>query len=120
MIVARKSTESRLKNCSKLLVICTMKSLWASVQNNPVLFKKINGWLTVLWVVAIPASYVAGLLDSVVYVSALSLYAIVTGHLSTYQAARVEERQEIEAQKRDDHAPIRIEKKIEDLHQKVK
>jgi hypothetical protein len=61
---------------------------------DPAKFRKVNGWLTVLWLILIPVSAVLGLLTSVVYVSALSLYAIVTGHLATWQAARVEERQE--------------------------
>jgi hypothetical protein len=61
---------------------------------DPNKFKAINGWLTVLWIVLIPVSAAFGLLTSVTYVSALSLYAIVTGHMSTWQAARVEARQE--------------------------
>lgn len=61
---------------------------------DPAKFRKVNGWLTVIWLLLIPVSAALGLLTSVVYVSALSLYAIVTGHLATWQAARVEERQE--------------------------
>jgi hypothetical protein len=38
----------------------------------------------------IPVSYAAGWLDSVVYVSALSLWALVSGHWAAWQAARVE------------------------------
>lgn len=69
-----------------------VKSLWASVMDNPVVFKKVNGWLTVFWLVLIPVCYAFGLLSSVIFISALSLYAIVTGHLSTWQAASVEDR----------------------------
>lgn len=65
-----------------------------SVITDPHKFKTLNGWMTVLWIVLIPVSAAFGLLTSVTYVSALSLYAIVTGHLSTWQAARVEARQE--------------------------
>jgi len=96
-----------------------IKSLWASVQDNPALFRKINGWLTIVWLVAIPLCYAIGLLSSVVFVSALSLYAIVTGHMSTWQAARVEVKQQEEADIRDDDAPLRIEKKVDDLHDKI-
>jgi hypothetical protein len=35
--------------------------------------RRLNGWLTVLWVVMIPISIVMGWLSSVAYVSALSL-----------------------------------------------
>ena len=68
----------------------TAKSLWASVQSDPVFMRRLNGWLTVFWVAMIPISYAMGWLDSVVYVSALSLWALVSGHWAAWQAARVE------------------------------
>jgi hypothetical protein len=75
-----------------------VKSLWAMVQGDPVFMRRVNGWLTVLWIVMIPISLFAGWLDSVVYVSALSLWALVSGHLAAWQAARVEVKQEEEQQ----------------------
>lgn len=62
----------------------------ASLLADPVVMRKLNGWLTVIWILMIPVSYELGWLKSVTYVSALSLWALVTGHLSTWQAARVE------------------------------
>jgi hypothetical protein len=41
-----------------------------------------------------------GWVKSVVYVSALSLWALVSGHWSAWQAARVEVNQDLEAKKR--------------------
>jgi hypothetical protein len=73
------------------------KSLWASVQGDPVFMRRVNGWLTVFWIAMIPVSYVTHWLSSVVYVSALSLWALVAGHWSSWQAARVEVEQEKEA-----------------------
>lgn len=67
-----------------------IKSLWVSIQGDPVFMRRVNGWATVFWIVMIPVSYLAGWLNSVVYVSALSLWALVSGHLSAWQAARVE------------------------------
>lgn len=67
-----------------------VKSLWASVQGDPVFMRKVNGWLTILWIAMIPISLLLGWLDSVTYVSALSLWALVSGHWSAWQAARVE------------------------------
>ncbi len=58
------------------------KSLWASVQGDPVFMRRVNGWLTVLWLVMIPVSLVTGWVKSVVYVSALSLWALVSDHWS--------------------------------------
>lgn len=45
----------------------------------------------------IPVSMWRGWLNSVVYVSALSLWALVSGHWSAWQAVRVEVRQHHEA-----------------------
>jgi len=75
-----------------------IKSLWASVQGDPVFMRKVNGWLAIFWIVMIPVSMVFGWLNSVVYVSALSLWALVSGHWSAWQAARVEVAQQQEAQ----------------------
>jgi len=76
-------------------------SLWASVQGDPVFMRRVNGWLTVGWVVMIPVSIATGWVDSVAYVSALSLWALVSGHWSAWQAARVEVAQAAEIRKRD-------------------
>jgi hypothetical protein len=77
-----------------------VRTIWASMQGDPRFMRRLNGWLTVLWIVMIPVSYTFGWLNSVTYVSALSLWALVSGHWSTWQAARVEVNQEkqIEAQ----------------------
>ncbi len=71
-----------------------VKSLWASVQGDPVFMRRVNGWLTIAWVLMIPVSVVTGLINSVAYVSALSLWALVSGHWSAWQAARVEVKQD--------------------------
>ena len=81
-----------------------IKSLWASVQGDPVFMRRVNGWLTVFWSVMIPISLVTHWVTSVVYVSALSLWALVSGHWSAWQAARVEVAQKAEAEKQADVA----------------
>jgi hypothetical protein len=78
-----------------------MKSLWASIQGDPVFMRKVNGWLTIFWVVMIPVSIATGWITSVTYVAALSLWALVSGHWSAWQAARVEVLQAEEAEKRE-------------------
>jgi len=50
----------------------------------------------------IPVSLETGWVKSVVYVSALSLWALVSGHWSAWQAARFEVNQDLEAKKRSD------------------
>src|SRR5712675_1430103 len=78
-----------------------LKTLWASVQGSPIFMRRLNGWLTIFWIAMIPISGVMGWLNSVVYVSALSLWALVSGHWSAWQAARVEveQQREVERQK---------------------
>jgi hypothetical protein len=71
-----------------------IKSLWASVQGDPVFMRRVNGWLTIFWIAMIPISFLAGLASLTSYVTALSLWALVSGHWSAWQAARVEVRQE--------------------------
>jgi hypothetical protein len=71
-----------------------MKTLWASVQTDPVFMRRVNGWMTVFWIVMIIPSFVLGWVNSVMYVSFLSLWALVSGHWSTWQAARTEVRQQ--------------------------
>jgi len=80
-----------------------IKSLWGSVQGDPVFMRRLNGWLTMFWIAMIPISFQLGWLKSVTYVSALSLWALVSGHWSAWQAARVEATQEEQAQKERDH-----------------
>jgi hypothetical protein len=81
--------------------MATIKSLWASVQGDPVFMRRVNGWMTIFWIAMIPVSIVFGLLSSVAYVSALSLWALVSGHWSAWQAARVEVEQMTEADERE-------------------
>jgi hypothetical protein len=85
-----------LKECS----VSAVKSLWAMVQGDPVFMRRVNGWLTIFWIVMIPVSLGLHWLSSVVYVSALSLWALVSGHWSAWQAARVEVNQNAEEAER--------------------
>ena len=41
--------------------------------------RTVNYWMTVFWIVMIPVSVVMGWITSVAYVSALSLWALVSG-----------------------------------------
>jgi hypothetical protein len=72
------------------------------VQRDPVFMRRVNGWLTIFWIVMIPVSLATGWVSSVVYVSALSLWALVSGHWSAWQAARVEVAQQSEAQRHEE------------------
>src|SRR3954462_11763552 len=71
-----------------------MRSVWASIQGDPRFMRRVNGWLTLFWIAMIPVSIEMGWLRSVAYVSALSLWALVSGHWAAWQAARVEVEQQ--------------------------
>ena len=77
-----------------------VSSLWASIQGDPIFMRRVNGWLTIFWIVMIPVSLFTGWISSVTYVAALSLWALVSGHWSAWQAARVEVQQAQEMEKR--------------------
>jgi hypothetical protein len=81
------------------------KSLWGMVQGDPVFMRRINGWLTLVWVAMIPVSALMGWLTSVTYVSCLSLWALVSGHWAAWQAARVEVAQH-EAAEQQERRPV--------------
>jgi hypothetical protein len=74
-----------------------VQSLWASVQGDPTFMRRLNGWLTIFWLFMIPVSFLTGWAKLTAYVTALSLWALVSGHWSAWQAARVEVRQEEDA-----------------------
>jgi uncharacterized membrane protein len=57
---------------------------------NPRKFMVLNVVLTVFWIVMVPVSILTGWVSTVEYVAALSIYALVAAHLSTYAAARTE------------------------------
>jgi hypothetical protein len=95
-----------------------IKSLWASVQGDPVFMRRVNGWLTIFWIVMIPVSLATGWVKSVVYVSALSLWALVSGHWSAWQAARVEvaQQQALDQEPVEDRVVEKLIDETEELH----
>jgi hypothetical protein len=74
-----------------------IKSLWSMVQGDPIFMRRVNGWLALFWLAMIPVSIVTGWISLTEYVSALSLWALVSGHWSAWQAARVEVKQDEQA-----------------------
>ncbi len=49
---------------------------------------KLHLWLTIGWAGMTPVSYLTGWLNSVAFVSLLSLWALVVSHWAAYEAAR--------------------------------
>jgi hypothetical protein len=55
--------------------------------------RRWQGVLTIFWLAMIPISFVTGLVNSVSFVSALSLWALVASHGAWWAAASVEAKQ---------------------------
>ena len=53
-----------------------------------------HGWMTIFWAISVIPSLYFGVTSSVTYVAFLSIYALFIGHFSSWQATRVEVRQE--------------------------
>ena len=98
-----------------------IKTLWASVRGDPVFMRRVNGWLTIFWLVMIPVSIWTHWISSITYVAALTLWALVSGHWSAWQAARVEVKQEIGEERREQVAEEIVSKitdpRVSDIRQ---
>lgn len=77
------------------------KAKWDDFIGNATLMRQVNGWLTIASVILVPVAISLQWTKSVEFVSALSIWALVAGHWSAWQGARVEEKQDAadEAQK---------------------
>jgi hypothetical protein len=70
-----------------------MVTLLSRCQNVKVL-KAFHGWMTVIWGIAIPISVFTDLKTSLVWVVMMSVWANFVGHFSSWQATRVEVKQD--------------------------
>ncbi|HVX57449.1 MAG TPA: hypothetical protein VHA37_06990 [Candidatus Saccharimonadales bacterium] len=86
------------------------------IEGDAKFMRRVNGWLAVFWIVMIPVSLYFGWLKSVTFVSALSLWALVSGHWSAWQAARVEVEQQKEERRDTDGRIVRRIIKESNLH----
>jgi hypothetical protein len=78
---------------------------------DPVLMRKAQGWITILWVVLIPISLAFGWVKSVTFVSALSLWALVASHGAWWAAASVECKQ-AEREEDEEDIPAEVVEKL--------
>ncbi len=66
---------------------------------------KIHLWLSGIWILLIPPSALFWK-ESVPYLVCISVYAVIMGHVSSWQAARVEQRQDEDDDVADVHRAI--------------
>lgn len=53
-------------------------------------WRRLNGWLVILWALMLPLSVFTGWLNIVAYVAVLSIYANFAAHLGVWAASRAE------------------------------
>jgi hypothetical protein len=56
--------------------------------------RKAHFWLLILWLVMVPVAIATGLLESVAFVAAASIYANAAAHWAAWQGSRAEEEAE--------------------------
>ncbi len=67
----------------------------------PSFLRGFHGWCTFLWIPITVLAYWLGWLQSVTFVSLVSMVALFLGSFSSWQAARVEVKQEEDMARRD-------------------
>ena len=55
-------------------------------------YMHFHGWMTVFWAIMLPISVITGLKNSLPYIVGLSVYALMVGHFSSWQAVRAEDK----------------------------
>jgi hypothetical protein len=70
-----------------------VRALWTAATEDPAAMRKIHGWATLVWFAAAFPICIF-LSSSIPFLVFISVYAVVIGHWSSYQAVRVEVRQE--------------------------
>lgn len=74
----------------------TLISRATALFGRPEILQRFHGVATVLWFISSTPLALSPLAQQVQFVTWLSLYAVVTGHWSSWQAARVEVKQDAE------------------------
>ena len=60
----------------------------------PEMLRAFHGWMTLGWGLLIPITVFTGLKGSIVWIALMSVWANFVGHFSSWQAARVEVKQD--------------------------
>jgi hypothetical protein len=73
------------------------RSLWAAIMGDPKAMARLHLFLTIGWLVfVVPVLLIPGWKTSVALLVFISIYANVAGHWASYQASRVEVKQDQE------------------------
>lgn len=69
---------------------------FSTLFGRPEFLRGFHGWCTLIWAIFIPITVFTGLKDAIVWVALMSVWANFVGHFSSWQAARVEVKQDKE------------------------
>ncbi|MCU1623466.1 MAG: hypothetical protein JWL79_2311 [Frankiales bacterium] len=65
-----------------------------SLFGRPEFLRAFHGWMTLAWGALIPITIFTGLKGSIIWIALMSVWANFVGHFSSWQAARVEVKQD--------------------------
>ena len=68
-----------------------------ALSGRPAFLRAFHGWSTLIWFVLIPITVLTGLKTSILWIALMSVWANFVGHFSSWQAARVEVKQDGQA-----------------------
>jgi hypothetical protein len=60
----------------------------------PAFLRGFHGWMTLCWGLLVPITVLTGLKGSIIWIALMSVWANFVGHFSSWQAARVEVKQD--------------------------
>lgn len=98
----------------------TWMSRATALFGRPDVLQKFHGWATIAWLLISVPIAASPLAQQVWFVTWLSLYAAVTGHWSSWQAARVEVKQDEELQQMIEDALDPLKEEIRQLRLALK
>ena len=67
---------------------------FAGLFGRPEFLRGFHGWMTLTWGALIPVTIVTGLKGSIIWIALMSVWANFVGHFSSWQATRVEVKQD--------------------------
>ncbi len=67
---------------------------FSSIFGRPAFLRGFHGWMTLGWGLLIPITVFSSLKASIVWIALMSVWANFVGHFSSWQAARVEVKQD--------------------------
>jgi len=67
---------------------------FSAMFGRPAFLRGFHGWMTLAWGLAIPITVFSSLKSSLIWIALMSVWANFVGHFSSWQAARVEVKQD--------------------------